>query len=157
VKGDIVQGRAMHLGLRLRDTRKNIQRPLLCALADAGSLYYAADFLPGIVGVFAAVARGVFGVMPVRVAMRVFMLVIVCMVVTVISLIVVGVVVTPAFQNDKGPGSTYAAPPVADKIQLPASKPQLGKLRAQDGGVNAQVDKRAQGHVAGNSCRAVKM
>jgi hypothetical protein len=147
----------MHLGLRPRDARKNIQRPFFCAAADAGSLYYAAYFLPGIMGVFAAVTWGVFGVMPMRVAMRVFMFMFVIVSVTVISLIVVGVVIALAFQNNKGLGSAYAPPLAADKIQLPASKPQLGELRAQDGGVRSYINKRAQGHVSGNPRRAVKM
>jgi hypothetical protein len=175
VKGDVVHAHAVDLRFRPRDAGKNVHGAFFRSFRDAGRLDNAADFLPRIVGVFSVmrmavvVFAGVSVFMPAVMRMAVFVrmafivvgmfvrVFIIVMVMRVNVFIVVGVVFVMAFYSDNGARSANTAALVADKIQRPAGKPEFGKLRAQGFGADAYIDKSAQGHIAGNSGRAVKM
>jgi hypothetical protein len=56
-----------------------------------------------------------------------------------------------------GPRPGYAAPFVPNKVQFPARKAQGAQRGGQRFGVNPQVDKGPQRHVAGDACMAVEV
>jgi hypothetical protein len=53
--------------------------------------------------------------------------------------------------------AAYAVSAVPGEFELPALKAELGQLIPQLIGIDSEIDKSPQGHVAGNTGKAVKM
>jgi hypothetical protein len=134
----------VYLGFGFGDQGKNSQGPLLCPGAYSGLLYQFSDILPGMV------VMSAFMGMSVMVMMAVIMMIIVR----------VGVIVLsdgPAFRIDNRVDAAYAAAILPDKVQCPALKPKFGEFGPQQAGIDSQVYKGTQYHIAGNTGKAIKM
>jgi hypothetical protein len=169
MKGDILRGNPVYLGLRLGDPGKNSQGPLLRAGAYAGIRYQSFDILPGMVAVFAGVLMmtmcvGVFmGVVMVTMCVGMMVPALVMPVIVIARFLMAGLrvipgtMIVPAFQFYQGVDTGNAAPVFPDECQFPSRKAELGEFGPQQIGVNPQAYQRAQGHIPGYARKTIKV
>jgi hypothetical protein len=154
----------VNAGFRTGDTRKNTDSAFFRPVTQRGLFQNVPDVFPGIMGMmFMTMAVIMMAMFVLMMVMFMFMFVFVLMFVIVMCvpmfmfvimmamfMIVLMIMFVPVmiFTNihDRA-GSRNAVPFIADKIKLPAFKAEFFKLTRQFPGINAQINKGAEGHI----------
>jgi hypothetical protein len=164
----------VYLRLGLGDSGEDIQRPLPGPLAYLRAFDKGPDLPPGIVGVFvmmrvAALFMGVFVVVRVRMFMRmlvgVFVRVLVDMhgifginrPVVILGILVMGDMIAGSFQFHYRVGPADAVTLIRHKVKFPAADAKFPQFPADIPGIDPQIYQGAQGHIAGNSGKTLKV
>jgi hypothetical protein len=165
VKGDVVHRNAVNPGFGLGDPAENIQGPLLCPFPEGRLFDEPAYILPGIMGM-------VFVVIPAALVMVIVFMMIVPVVVVIRRLMFVRFVVMGAFMMrfavlgevipgaariNQGAKAGYAVSAVGGEFELPAVQAEGAQLLHQFPGIDSQIDQGPQGHIAGNTGKAIKV
>jgi hypothetical protein len=122
--------------------RKNVQRANFRAFGNAGLRNEEAYILPFPVNMARVIMidRGAMRPMPI---VRVVMMAMPLSVMVVVMLFVIGDMARIAAEVYYGVESGYPAPPILDKIQLPAIEVELGEFGFEIFRINAEIDQSA--------------